>query len=240
MYAIVLTREVEEIIFKEFRKLLPNFPEGSYNQTESPDFILESKSKKIGIEITEVFQDSHLGHSKFQQRSSVRHNFTMKLIGMLQAEIPFTFHVNIYFNDHHHLGKNEEKEILLQLYNCCKEPLSILNNYEAIEIDDFRILPRTINSIRINRYDGLDASFDEKPDGGIVSNLEIKHLEPHLRDKDLKLRKYQKCDEYWLIIREGNYYAGSFKFVDLDLPLKSEFDKVFLFRTNQNEILELK
>lgn len=240
MYSIILTREFEKIIFEEFRTLHAEFPNGDYQQTDRPDFIIKSESNKIGVEITEVFQDSHLGHSKYQQRSSVRHLITKKLIEKLQEIVPFTFHVSIHFSDHIPIRKNKEQELIDNLFNCCSKPLRELKNYQSMVIEDYFILPDTVDFIRINRYDGLDESFDEKPDGGVVSNLEYKHLKPILQKKDSKLDDYQKCDEYWLLIREGNYYAGTFKELNLELPVQSKFDKVYLFRTNENSIIELK
>ena len=58
--------------------------------------------------------------------------------------------------------------------------------------------------------------------------------------KEKKLLTYRDCDQQWLLIREGNYYSGSFSDIEIDLPIESLFDKVFLFRTRAREIVELK
>ena len=45
--------------------------------------------------------------------------------------------------------------------------------------------------------------------------------------------KYKICNEYWLVIRDGNYYAGSFNDVTIETPIQSKFDKVFIVRTRE-------
>lgn len=68
----------EKYILDRFKTCYHSFPEGEINKSEKPDFIIKSNKKGIGIEITEIFQDSHEGHSKYQQRSSNRHDFSKK------------------------------------------------------------------------------------------------------------------------------------------------------------------
>jgi len=54
-------------VLQVFQELYASFPHGKIQESESPDFILHSIDKVIGIEVTEVFQDSHEGKSKLQQ-----------------------------------------------------------------------------------------------------------------------------------------------------------------------------
>ncbi len=56
----------------------------------------------------------------------------------------------------------------------------------------------------------------------------------------MKINDYKPCDQNWLIIREGNYYAGTFAEIEVSMPVSSLFNKVFLFRTNKNEVVVLK
>ncbi|WP_281542569.1 hypothetical protein [Maribacter aestuarii] len=56
------------------------------------------------------------------------------------------------------------------------------------------MLPEEIDSIRLGRYDGLEESYDEKPDGGIVSDMTNAHIKPIILKKEEKLKNYQKCD----------------------------------------------
>ena len=235
-----MTPEIEKIIFDDFRNLLDNFPRGHFYKSESPDFIVEKENGKLGIELTEIFQDSDKGNSNYQRRLSDRHSLTSLLIKELQKNVNFTFHVNIHYSDFYHIKKSKKHEIANKLFEICFYNLRELENQKNFMIDDFRILPKEVNSIRIGRYDGLNESFDEMPEGGVVSKMTDLHLYPLIRQKDEKISNYQKCNEYWLVIREGNYYAGTFSEIELNMPVSSQFDKVFLLRTGERLILELK
>lgn len=227
---------------EKFKELYQDFPNGKIDKSEQPDFIISNEKGKIGIELTEVFQDSHLnnGQSKFQQLSSDRHSFTTDLINIIEQYISFTFHIAIHFNDFNHLKKSKKHIVLKKAFKSCINQTLNLENKKSITINDFQVLPEEINSITIGRYDGLDSSYDEKPEGGCVSDLTDVHLNEILKKKHKKLKKYQKCNQFWLLIKEGNYYAGSFAEVKVENEFETDFDKIFLLRSNYNELIVIK
>ncbi|SEM31879.1 hypothetical protein SAMN04488008_1163 [Maribacter orientalis] len=235
-----MTTKEEKYILDQFKTCYKSFPEGEIQKTEKPDFIIQTAKNRIGIELTEIFQDSHNGHSKYQQRSSDRSKFTEKLILELQKFVDFTFHISIHFSDFHHLKKAEEKQLIKKAFKASVNHLIQLKNKQGVLIEDFRKLPEEIDSIRMGRYDGLEESYDEKPDGGIVSDMTNAHIEPIIMKKEKKLKNYQECDEYWLLIKEGNYYAGTFSDIKVEYPISTSFCRIFLFRINKSEIIELK
>ena len=235
-----MTSKEEKYILEQFKTCYKSFPKGEVKKSEKPDFLIQTAGKKIGIELTEIFQDSYNGHSKYQQRFSDRKKFTEKLIPELQKFVDFTFHISIHFSDFIHLKKSKEKELLLKAFKACVNHLIQLKNMQGVLIEDFRKLPEEINSIHIGRFDGLAESYDEMPDGGAVSNMTNAHIAPIISKKEKKLKKYQVCDEHWLLIKEGNYYAGTFSDIKIDYPIITNFSKIFLFRINKSEIIELK
>jgi len=210
-------------------------------QQESPDFIVSLDGKRIGIELTEVFQDSDLGVSKLRQSSSEGSLFTEEFIKIIQPYIPFKFSIGIHFNKNHPIKKSKKHEILNQLKEICVPRMMNLQNHGHLELENYyNKLPLEITDISVFRFDGMDESYDSRPEGGIVSNLTINHLTKILLLKERKLRSYSICDEQWLLIREGNYYSGSFSDVEVNLPIETSFDRVLLFRTRKREIIILK
>jgi len=233
--------EQELYYLDRFKALYRNFPTGKISKAEQPDFIVYSKQGKIGIELTELFQDSHLkGYSEYQQKSSARHIFTNELIGILQKYVSFTFHIGIGFNAFKSVNKLNKDRVIKKAFRATINNILNLDNKQSIVVDDFRILPEEINSIHVGRFDGLEESYDEMPEGGPVSDLENIHIEEVLEKKHRKLKKYKECSEQWLLIREGNYYAGSFAEFKVTKPITTSFDKVFILRSNYNKIIELK
>lgn len=211
------------------------------HEQESPDFIIRLDENEIGVELTEVFQDSHLGPSKLKQSSSDGSSFTEDLITLIQPNIPFKFLIGIHFNKNVAIKKSKQQEILKELEYICVPAMINLQNREHLDLENYYYkLPDEIDDIHISRFDEMDTSIDSGPEGGSVSRLTINHLKQLLSNKESKLSSYRACDQQWLLIREGNYYPGSFSDIEIDLPIESLFDRVFLIRTRTREIIKLK
>jgi hypothetical protein len=86
----------------------------------------------------------------------------------------------------------------------------------------------------------MEYSFNSKSEGGVIRDLTLEYIQPILSQKEMKIKKFKPCDKYWLVIREGNYFAGSFSKLKIEIPIDTTFDKVFLIRTFIDELIELK
>lgn len=232
--------EEEKLLLKRFKQCYDFFPEGELNFVDKPDVIVKAENLKIGIELTEVFQDSYRKYSRLKQKSSDRNKFTIKLIYKLQKLVDFTFSVSIFFNDFNYIKDSQREKVLQDAYDLVKDHFVKLQNKQELMFEDITSLPKEINSILILRYDDLDESFNEQPEGGIIEEMTDIHLNSILLKKDKVLTKYESCNEYWLLIKEGNYYAGNFSKINVTIPVNSNFNKVFLFRMKTSEIIELK
>lgn len=236
-----MKREREEFIFYKFKNCYKDFPAGEVDNEniDRPDFIIKGE-KKIGIEITEVYQDSYRKYSKMKQKSSDRNNFSILLVDMLQRNVTFKFEVSIQFNEHEYIKKREVNTILGSLYEVIYKDFIELRNNSEIICEDFKLLPKEINSIRILRFDELDESYHNNNDGGSIGVLNNIHIESILLKKEKALLKYKKCDEQWLLISQGDGYPGYFAEIDIEISLESSFDKILLFKLVESEVIELK
>lgn len=234
-------KERERRIMQLFIESYKNGTITVIHEQEAPDFIVKVNGNDIGVELTEVFQDSDLGISKLKQFSSEGSSFTEDFINLIQPHIPFKFSIGINFNKNLPIKKSNKYNILKKLEDICVPAIINLKDREHLELENFyNYLPNEIDDIYIYRFDSMIASIDSRPEGGVVSRLTINHIKKILMSKEKKLLTYRDCDQQWLLIREGNYYSGSFSDIEIDLPIESLFDKVFLFRTRTREIVELK
>ena len=94
--------------------------------------------------------------------------------------------------------------------NLCLPILATLKNKQHARLEYEHGLPEEIDFVYMSRYDNMGASFNSKPEGGTVADLTIDYIRPIISKKESKLVDYYRCTEYWLIIVEGNYYAGTF------------------------------
>lgn len=236
-----MTAQEEQWIFDSFVKLYTDETISSYTKVESPDYIINLKKRKVGLELTEIFQDSGEKFSELQRKSSDWKTFTEEFITELQPLIDFKFMVGIHFSSVHSIKKSEKNHLILKLVAICAPKLVKLQNKEHVDIDYYDDIPEQIDSLHFSRFDGLSESMNYQPEGGTVRELTSELLQTIIDKKQNKLPTYSTCDEYWLLIREGNYYAGSFSDeIEKPLVVYSAFDKVFLLRTKKNELIALK
>ena len=211
-------------------------------QTESPDFISELSGKQIGIEITEIYQDSDQGSSILKQQSSYKKVFTEVLMSELKKHLSYNFGIDVDIDFRIPMKKSDFNSIAKSIRITCYPYLKDLaGNYSSEEFENYNYnLPEAIKSIRVTRIDDLDEPHNFQSEGGVVPVLTNEHLYDVICKKELALLKFQKCDEYWLIIREGNYHSGSFaRDTNLILPFASKFDRIYLLRTSRNELILL-
>lgn len=90
------------------------------------------------------------------------------------------------------------------------------------------------------REPGFSKFTSIESNGGTVPNLKAEHLRAILDKKEVQKKSFIECDEYWLLIREGSFFADSFDDIEVTNLPDTSFDKVLLFRQSENIILELK
>jgi len=158
----------------------------------------------------------------------------------LQPYVGYSFSIGIHFSKFNPIKKADKNRLLEQTKNICLPILNSMNDNEHYRLEYEHGLPRELDRIYIHRYDKMERSFNSQPEGGPVANLMYDHIQQILKQKEQKLPKYLTCNEYWLLIKEGNYYAGSFEEIQINFPIESSFTKVFLVRMNRHEVVQLK
>lgn len=177
-------------ILRRFKEEYELFPSGEIVQTDRPDFIITSKVKIIGIEVAEIFQDSHLGKSsKLKEREILQNEFGIELLQLLiskQMRKQF-FMLDIVFANNQSVSKKQIKDLVQQCWIPCMEFLWN-NSKGSIRIkNDGSDLPDIIDSLFIQL-----ANYNEEPiycnQGGIkiaINNPELLHFQNFLIIKNL-------------------------------------------------------
>ena len=134
-------------------------------EQEAPDFIVRPGENEFGIELTEVFQDSHISQSRLKQNSSSGSSFTQDLIALIQPDVQFTFSIGIHFNKNQPLRKAKVPAILKRLRDACVPAMVNLKDHEHLDLENYYDnLPEEIDKIHIYRFDSMDESFDSRPE----------------------------------------------------------------------------
>ena len=251
----------EERLINSFKPSYSNFPEGTLVKVTPPptaaDYLLTTLSgKKIGIELTEAFHGEEV-----QRLSSSTYEFTNMVLAKLKALMPFTFSIDIDLDASKGIPKAKRNEIAEYVATFCFKEFAYLENYQHAEVTNldidlnkvdnsrikslllskgYRNLPEGIKRIIMSRVDSISESWNSRGEGGVIPHFTNECLNGILKKKEERLLKYEPCNQFWLIIKEGNYFAGSFHDIQISFPISSSFNKVFLYRTVEQKVIELK
>jgi hypothetical protein len=253
-----MTWEEEEFVMKRFQESYNSFPQGhlEHKLPPWPDFVLTTTSdKSVGIEFTQVV------HNNEDKRiSSTKNSFTDLVITKLVPLLPFHFSIIVRLFPKVGVSKTEKEKIAMEVAIFCASEFSSLQNMEHasvehVEVDlataepliknqlynlGLRNLPKGIQSIDITRFDEHGESFNTQSEASVIPFFTKEKLMERLEHKESKLKSYKSCDEYWLIIWQGGGITGYFKDPQFEIPIQSKFDKVFILRAIQNDLLILK
>lgn len=236
-----MTPREEILLLEKFKHLYENFPFGIISHEDAPDIIVTDNDYKIGIELTEIFQDSFRKSSKLKQLQDYHSRIGNLLVREIERIYNYKIVVHLGFNDNN-LSDNDKpvNEIVSVCLDVLQHNLRSLQINSYINERDFFTLPSGIRRISVYRFPEDIESYYGENEGGPVADLEFKHIERIISKKEARRLIYKQCNEYWLVIKEGNYYAGTFNKVNIEIPIKSVFEKVFIVRTKDNTLIQLK
>lgn len=118
---------------------------------------------------------------------------------------------------------------------------SIFDKPGTYEIEILGELPEIIESYCLLVDSDIMTSDYIETSGATLPQLTNSHIQYILDKKEIAKDKYRRCDSYWLVIKEGSFEADSFSEIQIDKSaLRTTFDKVFIIRQANSEIIELK
>lgn len=238
-----MDREEEKSILNRFQVNYSNFPTGTIDPTDKPDFIVYG-NQKVGIEITQVFQDQdENGGSFIRTMENYKRVLLSDIVKRLKTESFPKCLVSVSFNLPS-LSNTVKPKIIAD--KCVDDILSNFRNKEIIEhfyytVENENHLPKLVECYSLwfdSNLEEIDYVETAGSVGKPLTNIEIQYI---LDKKERAKADFQFCDTYWLIIKEGSFSADYFPSITVDRSiLKSTFDKIFVIRQFQSEIIELK
>lgn len=244
---------IETLILRDFLNV-SGFEFSDIQNTESPDFIVKWKNKKIGVEITEIF-DTEL-YNGFNPRviEKAQDHFLKCLEKYIVSPVPVEIWIS--FENKEPVPKTVDdvakklaryiNEVVLADFEKRSVKFIIPRVISGKDINDRTIInsdvPAFIQRIQVLN-DGHKKNYFTAGRGGILEDFSKKLLNQILDKKHIALKKYKSCDEHWLIMADRVSYAfdsnnnftrrvsvaNSFSQNDFETPVISNFDRVFRF-----------
>lgn len=212
---------------------------------ESPDFIIKYSNRVVGVEHTDMYWGDSNTTYPFQEMEGLQRLVHDKLLKKLEASsLPFFF-VSLFFNSNQRMWKNNIDNLVNQLFDLIKN--NIPKNNLQTTFDDsygYEQLPSGINTLKITRLQDYDFFEVTIPTSSFLPSLKDSEIERVILKKDRKIKKYkERASELWLLISiETGSMATIYKHNEIIKrnTFKTGFDKIFIFKYNQNTIEELK
>jgi hypothetical protein len=251
-----MTKSQEKYLFELFQSKHPEISTGKVDFVDRPDVIVTLQTgETIGVELTECIYDE-----KLMRESEYQIKFNEKVIENLKDLIPFKFHLDIDLDRKIPLKQNQIKSTIDGVLDICMSEFGELQPYESKEVEQldvdwsvaspqiqqhfldrgFRKLPKGISRIRMSRYDILTQSRHPESKGGVVPDFTQDHLYTILVKKEKTLSSYRICNQQWLVIGEGRDFYSYIDKIRVEKGFKTKFDKVFIYRRWDSEIVVLK
>ncbi|TXE01849.1 hypothetical protein [Algoriphagus aquimarinus] len=251
-----MTKNEEKYLFKMFQEKYKYMPAGIVEFGDKPDVIVVlDNGQTIGVELTECIYDEKLmSESEFQIK------FNNKVIAKLEGRIPFKFMLDIDIDTNIPLKQNQIESTIKGIVQICIIEFSNLKQNESSSVEQldvdwneapnhiyqhfydqgYRKLPKGISRISMSRYDVLTMCHHPESKGGVIPNFTEEHLNHILSKKEKALKNYKSCTEQWLVIGEGGDFYSYMDKIDIKRGFSTSFDKVFLYRRWDSEVIELK
>jgi hypothetical protein len=250
----------EEKQLELFKKYFVEVKDVGINLEENdpPDGSLILNSRRISIELTELYWDNDSeGVNKKAQESLSGQIITIAQKKYENLNLP-PAHVGVSFKDNY--GKYWPYRSDNNLNSLDKEKLSehivqkIIEYFPAsdsgcIEVNEFnnnleRLLDPKLSSISITRYPKAIGNCWFTGSGGSIPEITFEIIANCISKKSNILKRYGSLyDNNWLVIVERwNNMSGWFEFADevITSKYKFDFDKVFILRCWEGEVIELK
>jgi hypothetical protein len=228
-----INRVIEESILEKFKKGYAEFPEGEIEHIDKPDFIIYS-NRKIGVEVTQIYKQ---GLSKALEETTKK--VLKEIINLLKKENAPKCYISIHLNKKFFPTKLSPKEIAEFCINDIKNTINLKR--PILEVSNYGQLPDIIEFYEVIYNDSIaDFYYIESLGsvGGIIDNTRLQAI---LDKKENSKNDFIQCDEYWLVIKSGEYSADYFPSINISIEeLKSSFDKIFILKYLENEVIEIK
>lgn len=240
-------KQLEILLMHYFRQCYGAFPKGKLVPSESPDFIVNLKTRnRIGIELTRLYPGSS---AVSRTEYSEYHHFQMNVIELskmlFENNSKLKLFVKVLFAENKPADVRGNMMTAVQITNAIRKALKNKKSGDIFYIVvDKNNLPSGLEKILITSHPALEVSVWERSDNlGISENI-LEDINVAIVKKDEKLRLYhrQNLNLYWLIITTDRLKGTMNHKIQLKLlnsDFRSRFQNVYLFDLIKSNILQL-
>lgn len=196
----------EETYLRRFRENFVGFPKGTIVPHEHPDFLVDARGGRVGIELTEyhVPEPDEGRGSPMRAREGTEDKVLQRACEQYQSKGLPPVVVNVLWHPHQALGSRRISELAAALANLVQENLPETGQSVTIRRRRHptgRSLPQEVASLTVVRRNSISKDSWTSVRAGFVPTITPPDLQRILLDKEAKVPTYrQDCRYVWLLI----------------------------------------
>ena len=244
-----LQKARERAHLQRFRDNFAGIPEGEVVSSESPDFLIKSQPRWIGIELTEyhVQEPDEGWGSPMRALEGTEDKVLWTASEQYQSKGLSPVVVSVLWHPHQALDRRRIPELAADLANLVQEHLPETGHSVTIRRRRhaaWRSLPQEVASLTVVRRKSISKNSWTSVRGAFVPTLTPPELQQIMWNKEAKVLSYrQQCREVWLLIVARGFEPSTH--VDLGSEVEvhefeTTFDRVFFLHHADEYVAELR
>ena len=239
-------KQIERRYLDVVRRGVDDFPHGTITDAESPDFLIQSPDRTLGVEISRIFGRGEPDSPPPQSQDTERDLIAQRAQAIATDRGLAPVMVDVYFDSRQSIAKRERDSIARQLVDLIVANMPALNEDRSIENrHPIRSqFPPQIEAVHIWRLNPLRSHLWQTGDAGIVNEDFASYLQQLIDDKNGKIATYRhKCDHCWLVVVAD--WRGPSAFFEISDKMSGHnyntaFDRVYFVESYSGRVVALK
>ncbi|MDO9436017.1 hypothetical protein [Hydrogenophaga sp.] len=238
-------KDLERRYLDQVRDLLADFPQGALDEREQPDFLVKTRDRVIGIEITELHRAQDNQPVPMQGREAVRDQIVQRAKALYEGKGVPLIDCCVHLKDLSY-RRTDIEPLAAKIAALAKRnvpPEDALAKREQYDWVNREYFPEEVDYIRVARFDGLTECFFGTAGSTWAEPLTQDTVRAVIDTKDGNIDEYLRhCAEAWLVIvndsRNMSTWFNSADQVKAEV-FRTRFSRVIILRNFGSELIEL-
>ncbi len=229
----------------QFKEVFNDFPVGEIVSSESPDFIVNTGSDKIGVEVTKIFKSPRSGEPPVQAIEATCRKIAASASKICEEKKIPPLTVSLHFVRKQQILDIRRDQLSQQIADFVCNNIPLQNAYRSFHARfDGSFFPEHIHAITIGRFSALTKHHFNVPSADWAQKDFSAEIQQAINSKNQKLINFNNsCSEHWLLVVSDG--SGPSSFFDLsggtrDVLYESQFDRNFFMEAFSRIYWELK
>lgn len=212
---------------------------------DPPDFVVQFEGRKVGVELTDIYQDSLVGVPSLQARESISESIVAMARNVYEGDADARpVNVQLVFSPGHELRSVRRDEAAQQVAAfVAKHPVGVFQA-ATFRIEQFDgELPESIAYVRVFGVPTREMSHWSVASAGWAASLTASMLEERIRAKAKLLPRYREVvKENWLVlVCEGKGPSQFFDSASIETleGVSSPFDRTYFYEHFMQRVVRL-